>query len=92
MVVASNDWRVDVDGVRDRVAEAVTGENHFDEVGRVVGYVVIAIDKYCEANRIMMGDAKSYNKQDFVPAERSRTSFSLYSLLSSYPVLSKSRY
>lgn len=92
VVVAGNDWRVDVNGVRDRFAEAVSGENHLGEFGRTVGYIVSAIDKYCAAIRIVMGMKKSYNRQDPVPAERSRTSFSLYSLSSSYLVLSKSRY
>lgn len=31
VVVAGNDWRVDVNGVRDRFAQAVSGENHFGE-------------------------------------------------------------
>lgn len=37
VVVTGNDWRVDVNGVRDRFAQAVSGENHLGEVGRVIG-------------------------------------------------------
>lgn len=59
VVVAGNDWRVDVNGVRDRFAEAVSGENHLGEFGRTVGYIVSAIDKYCEAIRIVMGMNKA---------------------------------